>query len=302
MRSVATLAAEQLRALAPRVRLRVPLPDRVLPRLLRRPARLLSRIDIELPSRFGIKAVSALLFCTGIYGVLLGGHVEGIAGTLTAAAGLRVDRVTITGQSETAELDVLNALALPDHNSIILFDAEAARERVEALPWVASAVVRKVYPSAVEVAITERVPYALWQNGGEVALIDENGAVISTYVAARYTALPMVVGAGASEEAAPILTLLSEFPDLAAKVRAATLVAARRWNLTMNNGVTVLLPEDDLLPALIQLVSLDQSAALLARDIVAVDLRMSDRVTIQLTQEVLETVTATVAEARGLGS
>ncbi|MGD9739366.1 MAG: cell division protein FtsQ/DivIB [Bauldia sp.] len=300
MRSVAALAMEPLRA-SPPVRLRLPGYDGVLPPILRRPARLLSRLDVELPRRFGLKATAALLLATGIYGVVLGGHVGSITGTLTAAVGLRVDAVTITGQSETAELDVLEALALPEHNSIVMFDADAARERVESLPWVADAVVRKVYPSTVEVAITERVPYALWQNGGAIALIDENGAIISNYVAARYTALPMVVGAGASEEAAPILTLLSEFPDLAAKVRAATLVAGRRWNLTMRNGITVLLPEDDLLPALIQLVSLDQSAELLARDIVAVDLRMSDRVTVQLTADVLEAVEDTVTEARRNG-
>lgn len=289
MRSVGSMALEQ-GAAASSLRLRVPMPDGVLPPFLRRPARFLSRIDILVPPRFGLKATAMLFLVVGIYGVILGDHIEGIAGSVSAAVGLKVDAVTITGQSETAELDVLTALQLPEHNSIVFFDADAARERVEELPWVAAATVRKVYPSTLEVSITERVPYALWQNNGAISLIDETGSVISNYVAARYTGLPMVVGAGASEEAGPILTQLSEFPELAAQVRAATLVAGRRWNLTMRNGVTVLLPDDDLLPALIQLVSLDQGSGLLSRDIVSVDLRLPGRMTVRLNETGMEAI------------
>lgn len=300
MRSLGWMAMQPVPAGVP-LRVRVPLPDGVLPPFLRRPARFLSRLDIVLPRRFGLKAAALFLGATVIYGVVIGGHVESIIGNVTSAVGLRISAVTITGQSETAELDVLRQLALPDSNSIVLFDAEAARQRVQELAWVATATVRKVYPSTVEVAVTERVPFALWQNEGRVALIDETGAVISLYVASRYSGLPLVIGAGASEEAGPILTLLDEFPSLGSQVRAATLVAGRRWNLTLRNGITVLLPEADLLPAIIQLVSLDQGSQLLARDIVAVDLRMSDRVVVELADDVLEDVEAAVARDRRNG-
>jgi cell division protein FtsQ len=281
------------------VRLRVPVPDVVLPQILRRPARYLGRIDIALPRRFGIKAVAALLCIIGLYGVVAGGHIDSVFGNVTAALGLKIDAIRISGQSETAELDVLNSLAIPDHASIATFDVNAARDRVEALPWVASATIRKVYPDTLEVDITERVPFVLWQRNGAVALIDAEGRVLSDYVAPRYRELPMLVGAGAQSQATEILDLIAQFPDIHDRLRAATLVSDRRWNLTLINGIVVMLPEEDPVPALIQLEALDQSQGLLSRDIISVDLRLPDRVVVALDEVRFEEVQDAVTQARG---
>lgn len=280
------------------VRVRVPLPDMVLPRALRRPARFLSRIDFVLPRRFGLKASLALFVAVGIYGVVVGGHVDSIVGSATAAAGLKINAVTISGQSETAELDVLERLAIPEHGSMLSFDIEAARARVEAISWIESATIRKVYPDTIEVVIVEREPFALWQRNGDVALIDNAGNVLSDYIAPRYRNLPVLVGAGAQSEAAEIVSLINEFPTLHPKVRAATLVSGRRWDITLTNGVLVMLPEEDPVPALIQLEALDQGQQLLSRDIISVDLRLADRVVVALDEVIHEQVLETVGEAR----
>ena len=60
------------------------------------------------------------------------------------------------------------------------------------------------------------------------------------------------------------------------------LVAERRWNLHLKNGIDVLLPETEPERALTTLVDLDRDKKLLSRDIVAVDLRLADRVTVRL--------------------
>jgi cell division protein FtsQ len=301
LRAVNWMGAMQFGEVAP-LRLRVSVPATVLPPILRRPARLVSRIDVTLPKRAGLKASLAFLAAVGIYGVVAGNHFNEIIGSVSSAAGLAVDAVRITGQSETAELDILRALELPAHGSIVFFDANAARERIEALPWVESATLRKVYPSTLDIQVTERQPYALWQHGGQVVLIDEDGRVIGDYLGGPFARLPLVVGEGAPQEAPELLALLAEFPSLEEEVRAATLVSGRRWNLTLRNGMTVLLPEgDDLLPAIIQLVSLDQGSQLFARDIRTIDLRMADRMTVQLAPDVLEDVEDAVARARRTG-
>jgi cell division protein FtsQ len=59
-------------------------------------------------------------------------------------------------------------------------------------------------------------------------------------------------------------------------------VAERRWNLRLKNGVDVRLPETNVAPALDRLVALDREKKLLSRDIVAVDLRLPDRVSVRL--------------------
>jgi cell division protein FtsQ len=65
-------------------------------------------------------------------------------------------------------------------------------------------------------------------------------------------------------------------------MRAAVLVAGRRWDLHLDNGVTVKLPEKGAREALQRLVKLDVERELLARDVSVVDLRLPDRVTVRL--------------------
>ncbi len=148
------------------------------------------------------------------------------------------------------------------------------------------------------VEITEREPFAIWQRDGVVMLIDAEGRVLSNYIAPQYRNLPVLVGAGAEEQAVEILELISQFPALHAQMRGATLVSDRRWNLTLDNGIVILLPEEDPVPALIQLETLDQAQGLLSRDILSVDLRLADRVVVALDEVVFEEVHEAVEDAR----
>jgi cell division protein FtsQ len=106
--------------------------------------------------------------------------------------------------------------------------------------------------------------------------------VLEPYVVRRYAGLPLVVGAGADTRAKEFLGLLDHRPELRANVRAAVLVAERRWNLRLKNGVDVRLPEFDVEHALDQLASLDHDYKLSSRDLSAIDLRLPDRITVRL--------------------
>ncbi len=97
-----------------------------------------------------------------------------------------------------------------------------------------------------------------------------------------YSNLPLVVGNGAELRAKKFLALLDRFPELRANVRASVLVADRRWNLWLRNGIDVRLPEFDVDKALDQLAALERDAKLSSRDITVIDLRLADRVTVQL--------------------
>jgi len=116
---------------------------------------------------------------------------------------------------------------------------------------------------------------------GSVAPIAADGAVLESYVPQRFKTLPQVVGKGAEKQAADFLQLLSRYPGIALLVEASVLVAERRWNLHLQGGIEVLLPEAQTERALTTLIEL-ASRQLFSRDIVAVDLRLADRVTVRL--------------------
>ena len=138
------------------------------------------------------------------------------------------------------------------------------------------------------ISITERAAFALWQKAGRVGVIADDGTVLEPSVLPRYANLPFVVGAGAETRAREFLALLDRRPDLRANVRASVLVAERRWNLRLKNGVDVRLPEFDVERALDQLVALERDVRLSERDITAIDLRLPDRITVRLSDEAFQ--------------
>ncbi|MEX0851801.1 MAG: cell division protein FtsQ/DivIB [Bauldia sp.] len=256
----------------------------VLPRFLRRPARMVEKLDWRLPRHLGLKGVVVLFLATAVAGILLGGHGLTVVSALTAWSGLAVDQVRITGQSETSEVDVLDRLAIGDLASLLTFDVDAARARVEGLPWVKQATLKKLYPDTLEVAVSERVPFAVWQSGTELWLVDETGKVITGAIGERYAHLPLVVGPGAAERAREFTNLIGAFPQVAEKTRAGALVSGRRWTVILKNGIALMLPELDPAAALEKIVRLDADDPLLTREIAAVDLRTDGRLVVRLTE------------------
>jgi cell division protein FtsQ len=253
----------------------------VLPRFLRRPLRTL--LKLHLPHHIGLKGMAALFAVTAIAGMLLGGHSLAVVSTVTAWGGLGIQKVEITGQSETSEVDVLSALDIDSSPSLVTFDVDAARARVEALPWVRHATIRKLYPGTLRVAVSERSPFAVWQHDGTVSLVDHDGKLIVDGIDDRYASLPFVVGPGAGLRAGEFAALVAGAPSLDHRVRAGVLVSSRRWNVVLDNGVELLLPEEDPGGALNAVAALEGQSGLLDRDIAAVDLRIANRLVVRLT-------------------
>lgn len=248
------------------------------------------RILISDPPRgLGTAAAVAFLLASAGYGVSKGGHapeimtqIQDVCDTAANRAGFQVSSVALTGEKQVGRDEILKFAGVTGHSSLFFLDAAAARERLKTNPWIADATVLKLYPGRLQIEIREREAFALWQKDGRVSVISADGVVLEPFIAPRFAELPLVVGAGAEIEAKDFVALLARYPVIAGQVEASVLVAQRRWNLHLKNGIEVRLPEDDTERALQTLVGLDRDKKLLSRDIVAVDLRLADRVTVRL--------------------
>jgi cell division protein FtsQ len=271
----------------------------VLPRFMRRPVRLLGRLnegDFEAP-RYSTSLLTAGLFAiTGLYGAYLGGQFPLVLQAVTSHLGFAIDEVKVSGHHETSEIDILERLGLDGWTSTIGFDAEAARERIAALPWVQMAAVRKIYPDTLEVRIEERKPFAIWQHGSELSLIERSGKVITNYTGGRHAMLPLVIGVGAPEAAEAFIAKIKDHPELAARVKGYMRVAERRWDVRLENGVTVKFPEAGEEQAIAELAAMDRDNGLLSRDIASVDMRFAGRLVVQLSPEAAVARTAVMTE------
>jgi len=203
-------------------------------------------------------------------------------GNATASLGLRVRDIVIEGRQKTPDALLRAALGVDRGDPILTFSLADARARLETINWVQSATVERLLPGTILVRLTERSPFAVWQHDGKFALIDRDGNTVTDSDVSTFAGqLPLVVGLGAPKAAAPLIDALAAQPALQGRVVAAVRVGERRWNLRMNNGTDVLLPEGAEVQALAKLVELQASHALLDRPLQAVDLRLPDRLVVR---------------------
>ncbi len=224
-----------------------------------------------------------LIVAGGAVGLFAGGHVAKAVGKMEAAmvapftdAGFAVRDITLTGEERTAADAAYAALALGKGGSIFSVRPEEARARLLMLPWVADAEVRRHFPDTVSVRLVEKRPFALWRNGKEVSVVERSGAVITTADTERFAHLPVVIGPGAPETAAPIIDALAGQKAIAARLQAVERIAERRWDLLLSGGVTVRLPEEGWERQLLELERLIVEKGVLERDIEVIDLRYPD--------------------------
>lgn len=242
------------------------------------------------PRGAGLAGAALLVLLAIGYGVVKGEHVPEIVAELknfrdaTAnAAGFRMQSVSVAGRKQIPEREVLAVAGVTSRSSLLFFDVEAARNRLKANPWIAEAEVRKLYPGRLQITIEEREAFALWQKDGKISVIAADGATLAPFAnERRFASLPLVVGPAANAKAKDFLSLLARHPALGQQVRAAILIAERRWNLRLKNGTDVRLPETDVERAFDTLVKLDAEKQLLSRDVMAIDLRLPDRVSVRL--------------------
>jgi cell division protein FtsQ len=271
----------------------------VSPRLLRRPLRMISRLrdgGYTAPPYAASALSAALLLSSSAYGAYLGGHLDSFVQEVTARTGFAVDQIKVVGNQHISEIDILDKLELNGWTSLVGLNVEDARERIASLAWVETAAVRKVYPHTLEVRVVERQAFALWQQGRELSVIEKSGRIIAPFTGGALAKLPLIVGSGAPEHAPDLLARVEQFPELASRVRGYIRVGDRRWNLRLANGITVKLPEDGVDAALASIVRMDRENGLLTRDIVAVDLRIPDRVAVELSPEAASARVAALKE------
>ena len=243
---------------------------------------------LNVPRGIGSSAAALLVLASAGYGAVRGGHapqivenLQNICDDAANLAGFRISEIVVHGEHQLGRAQVLGIAGITDRSSLLFLDPAKARQRLISNPWIVEATVLKLYPSRLSIEVKERKPFALWQKGGQVYVIAEDGTVLESFVPQRFASLPLVVGQGAEHAAPAFLALLARYPAIAERLKASVLVAERRWDLYLKDDLVVSLPEARPDAALRLLIDLDRSKKLLSRDIVAIDLRLPDRVTVR---------------------
>jgi cell division protein FtsQ len=240
--------------------------------------------------RFAARTAAVMFLGASLtLGLFQGGHFtypgsqwEKVPGKLASLVGLAADDIKITGLVHQEPQTLLTTIGVAPGGSLMGFDAAQAHRLLESLDWVASAKVQRLFPNQLEIAVTERDAFAVWQRSGSYYVIDRSGAAMSNIDPGSVPDLPLVTGEGAQIAAEELVNHLEAVPSLKSKVKAAAFVGERRWTLYLANGVTVALPETGVEAALQRLAALDKAQGLLSKGIRGVDLRIEGRMGVDI--------------------
>jgi cell division protein FtsQ len=217
------------------------------------------------------------------------GHVAEVRAAIESRPEFRVDLMAIDGASPDLAADIREVLQIDFPTTSFDLDLDAMQAQVAALDPVKSVSLRIRPGGLLQLQVEERVPAVIWRNAQGLALLDAEGHLVRTVDArAARPDLPLIAGEGAQAHVAEALALIAAARPLWPRLRGLERIGERRWDVVLDRGQRMLLPARAPRAALDRLIAMDGAEDVLARDVVAVDMRLPGRPTVRLNPAALE--------------
>jgi cell division protein FtsQ len=201
--------------------------------------------------------------------------------TMTQKHGLKLNNVFIRGRNHVSKDQVFQSLGIPMHGPMLQIDLEQVHQRLLSLPWVKSVALERHWPDTLFITMTERQPFALWQHQRKIHLVDKDGVIILEKNLKPFMNLPSITGENAPKHLPKLLMALAQFPLLKKRIVSATWIGNRRWNLHLDNKITLLLPEKDIQKALVRFIKYETTHQLTTSAKQRIDLRIPQRIIVE---------------------
>ena len=178
------------------------------------------------------------------------GFLVGVALLVFALAGVQLllrsplfplrEVVFVAAPERATREEVAHAVRRSLAGNFFAVDLAALRARLEELPWVRRAAVRRVWPDRLEVSLEEHVPLARWGDGGLINTFGERFAGRSE------AALPMFIAPGGMEGelAYRYPRFAAALEPLGAKLERVVLTPRLAWQVRLGNGLHLMLGRD----------------------------------------------------------
>lgn len=253
---------------------------------------------ISLPCEWPIRMIGNLLIIALIFSIsfitvtirtnLVGRQIDYLTEefyNLTTRLGFTLDDILVEGRQKTSQQALLEILNLKRGDNILTLDLNDLKNRIESLPWIKQAEIRRSYfPNILHLSLEERQVASIWQISEKFHPIDTDGNVINAPYKPDYPIL-LIVGEEAPQHINELLSIIKADNDIWSRIKVANYISKRRWNLILDdieNGITIKLPEDNVEEAWKKLVKLDHTQGLLKRKLTIIDLRLKNKVIVKL--------------------
>ncbi|WP_037258698.1 cell division protein FtsQ/DivIB [Roseivivax halodurans] len=195
-----------------------------------------------------------------------------------------VKLMAVDGASDKVAERVRAQLAVDFPISSFDLDLDTMRKTVADLPAVKSARLHIRQGGVLQVAVVERVPRMLWRSEAGLVLLDEEGVAVGPATdRAAHPDLAVMAGEGADKVVPEAIALIEAAQPIKARLRGLARRGERRWDVVLDRGQRIMLPETGAVRALERAIAMDDAVDLFARDLEAVDLRLPQRPTLRMT-------------------
>lgn len=187
-------------------------------------------------------------------------------------------KVEFEGNEHVSDISLLKTSKLKYKDSIFASSLADVKKRLEQISWIKSVIVQRKLSGEIFIRIAERTPIAFFQSHHKLRLVDSDGVILDNDRVGSFSNLPIIAGEGAEKEAFNFLRCIEKFPKIRRQLVFAVRIGRRRWNIKINRGITIKLPERGLMQTFEILDEISDSNGFFNDDITYLDMRIPDRI------------------------
>ena len=228
---------------------------------------------------------------------MLSEGIDGLVDKVQQRDEFQVRMMTIEGASPPVDKALRAMLPVDLPASSFDIDLTALRLQVLALDAVETIELRIKPGGILSAMVTEREPALLWRHARGIDMLDKSGHRVAGVTAREMRPdLPIISGDGADQVTAEALALIDAAGPILPRLRGLQRQGERRWDVVLDHGQRILLPEAGAIPAMERAIALQREQDVLGRDISVIDLRDAERPVIRVGIDARNTIRG----ARGL--
>ena len=195
-----------------------------------------------------------------------------------------IEKIEIQGSNFSDSILIEEIIREYKNKSLINFPLEEYQLKIKKLDWIKRVSIKRKFPDAIQISIIENLPYAIFIDGINKYLIDDDGEKISFKPDnSKYSELLKVTGSDGNLNFSDLIREINiNYPKILDMVIEVEFIEKRRWNLILKQNIKIKLPEKDSFIQLVKLKQLQQDQKLFNSNIIEIDLREIGRATIKI--------------------
>ena len=195
-----------------------------------------------------------------------------------------IEKINVIGSKFSSRSSIIKIIDEYPEKNLFYFPLKEYQEKIENLDWVKRVLIKRKFPDTIQVTVIENSPFAIFVNGINQYLIDEDGDIIALYKdTGDYVKLLKVTGSEANLNFAELIRNINiSYPEILNNTIEVEFIEKRRWNLILKDSLVIKLPEKESIYQLEKLKQLQNNQKIFNSNIIEIDLRDKGRATIKV--------------------